>query len=342
MTASLGPVMLDVEGTTLNDQDRTLLADPFVGGLIIFARNFENRQQLKSLVQEIRAVRPDIIIAVDQEGGRVQRFKGDGFTRLPPMQSLRAAYRDNPVDTLHLAQNMGWLLAAEVLACDVDISFAPVLDVDYDFSSIIGDRAFSDQPDEVVALAGALMTGMHQAGMATTGKHFPGHGAVIEDSHLTLPVDTRSWDEINERDLLPFSKLKAQLDAVMPAHIVFEQVDAAPVGFSSYWLKTILRTKLGFDGVIFSDDLTMAGAAEQGSYPERAAAALAAGCDMVLVCNNREGAIEVLNSLAGYGYSEDSARRLQSMRARKVWQWQAVREDEQWDIASQQVAKLLA
>lgn len=339
---ALGPVMLNVEGLSLCEEDKTLLRHPAVGGLILFTRNFESRQQLTELVESIRSVRPGILIAVDQEGGRVQRLNNDGFTRLPPMQSLRKAYREDAEASLVAAQDLGCLMASEVLALGIDISFAPVLDVDDNFSSIIGDRSFSDQSDEVSALAGAFMQGMNLAGMATTGKHFPGHGAVREDSHLTLPVDPRPFAEVAKRDLAPFKTLLPQLDAVMPAHIIFSAVDPQPVGFSRYWLQDCLRQEMGFDGVIFSDDLSMEGAAEAGSYPERAAAALSAGCDMVLVCNERAAAISVCDSLVDYQVSAKSRERLASMSARRQHQWSSLAGDSQWQKGQLAAEKLLA
>ncbi|MCV6624705.1 MAG: beta-N-acetylhexosaminidase [Cellvibrionaceae bacterium] len=336
----LGPLMLDIDGLQLTEADRQLLQQPAVGGLILFARNFASRPQLLDLVAQIRAARPGILIAVDQEGGRVQRFKADGFTRLPPMQRLRDSYRADSAQGRAQAQDLGFLMASEILACGIDISFAPVLDVDEDFSSIIGDRAFSDDSAEVIELAGAFMAGMHSAGMATTGKHFPGHGGVREDSHLTLPVDSRSWAEIEARDMATFKALLPQLDALMPAHIIFPAVDSEPVGFSSHWLQQRLRQQLNYDGVLFSDDLSMEGAVQAGSYPQRAVAALSAGCDMVLVCNNREGAEQVCAALADWNFSEHSRRRLQTMLARRQAAWQSLATEPRWQRAQSLAAEL--
>ncbi len=295
---ALGPLMLDVQGTCLTPEEVALLKNPVVGGVILFARNFIDIEQLVALVTEIRAARGELLIAVDQEGGRVQRFR-EGFTRLPPMQQLGALLGvGDDASSIQFIEDCGWLMAAEVMACGVDFSFAPVLDVDDCGCEVIGDRAFSADPTRVVAAASAFMRGMRQAGMATTGKHFPGHGGVREDSHLETPFDRRSMDQIRQRDLLPFTRLTGQLDAVMPAHIVFPEVDSQPVGFSPIWLQGVLRGELGFDGVIFSDDLSMKGADVAGGYGDKARSALAAGCDMVLVCNNREGAMEVIDYLA--------------------------------------------
>lgn len=289
-------LMLDIGGTELTAEDRELLAHPGTGGLIFFSRNFENREQITALVKAIRVVRPEILVAVDQEGGRVQRFR-EGFTRLPPMRRLGERFDQDPNQASTQAYQLGALMASELVACDIDISFAPVLDLDFGQSSVIGDRSFHTQAQAVTTLAGAFIDGMRAAGMAATGKHFPGHGFVQADSHLELPMDTRTLDEITVADLVPFHALAGRLAGIMPAHVVYEQVDAQPAGFSSFWLQTVLRQQLGFSGVIFSDDLAMAGAAIAGSYAQRAEAALSAGCDMVLVCNDRAGAVQVLDYL---------------------------------------------
>ncbi|MGQ9424635.1 beta-N-acetylhexosaminidase [Gilvimarinus sp. F26214L] len=322
-----GPLMLDLEGLTLTDDEKNLLREPLVGGVIFFSRNFQSRGQLEALVGEIRAVRPELLLAVDQEGGRVQRFR-EGFTRLPPMQSFLCGYRADPAATLERVRDAGWLMAAEILAADVDFSFAPVLDVDEEHCSVIADRAFSADPQEVSRLAEAFIEGMHEAGMAATGKHFPGHGGVRGDSHLVLPIDERNWREVEARDWQPFLQLRAILDAVMPAHIVFPAVDEQPVGFSRPWLQEKLRGQLGFEGVIFSDDLSMEGAAAGGSYGDRAELALGAGCDMVLVCNNRSGALEVLDRLKRN--PPDVSPRLSTMRKRRDWDWSALQADPRW------------
>ena len=286
--------MLDLAGTELAEDEHRLLQSPQVGGVILFARNVQSREQVVSLVAQIRAVAPNLLIAVDQEGGRVQRFR-EGFTRLPPMQQLGdLCHRDRQAG-LQLSRDTGWLMAAEVVACGLDISCAPVLDVDRDTSSIIGDRAFSDQPQLVIDVAGEFIRGMNEAGMAATGKHFPGHGGIYADSHLEAPVDNRNWQQLWQRDLCPFVELCPSLGGVMPAHITFPDIDPDSVGFSSFWLQQILRQKLAFDGVIFSDDLAMKGADVAGGYRRKAELALKAGCDMILVCNDRNGALEVLD-----------------------------------------------
>ena len=288
-----GPVVLDIDGLELTSVDKDVLRHPQTGGLILFARNYEDPQQLRELVRSIRDVRQGLLICVDQEGGRVQRFKHE-FSQLPCLQKIGQLYVDDPEKALQVSTELGWLMAFEVVAHDVDLSFAPVLDLDESSSVIIGDRSFSSDPATCLALAKAYIKGMNDAGMKATGKHFPGHGGVTEDSHLELPVDLRSYSDIEHLDLLPFSELVSDLGAVMPAHIVFPEVDSEPVGFSSVWLKDILIKKLGFNGVIFSDDLSMEGAAVAGNYKQRTEAALLAGCTSVLVCNHRDKAEQVI------------------------------------------------
>lgn len=296
-TSFYGPLMLDIKGTTLNQEESQLLQNKVVGGLILFSRNFQNTDQLQTLIKQIRAVAPDIIIAVDQEGGRVQRFK-EGFTRLPCMKVFGELYRLDPDKALHLAKECGWLMASELIAFDIDISFAPVLDIDFSNSEVIGDRAFSTDTDTICLLAESFISGMKEAGMASTGKHYPGHGYVAADSHFDIPVDNRCFSDIKAQDLAIFERLVDRgLDAVMPAHVIYPDVDSQPAGFSSIWLKDILRTQFQFDGVIFSDDLGMEGASVAGTFQERTQAALEAGCDMVLVCNKPDAAKDVLHYL---------------------------------------------
>lgn len=295
----IGPLMLDVEGLTLTDNEKAILAKPLVGGLILFSRNFSSSSQLSKLIAEVRSISPDILIAVDQEGGRVQRFK-DGFTVIPPMASLGKLFNKSPEDALQKAKDYGWIIASELLAFDIDLSFAPVLDRDHGVSSVIGDRAFSNDADNIIELASAFIDGMHEAGMVATGKHFPGHGGVAADSHHEVPVDNRSLKVLKDDDLYIFNALisdEQKLDALMPAHVIYSSVDKLPAGFSKIWLQTILRKEMGFEGVIFSDDLAMEGASVAGSFSDRAKAAIYAGCDMILVCNHPEGAREVLSYL---------------------------------------------
>lgn len=313
-----GRLMLDVDGLVLSSDDRQLLANPQVGGVILFARNILSREQVCTLVAEIRSCSNNILIAVDQEGGRVQRFS-HGFTKIPSMQQVGDLVESAGSEGVALSRELGWLMASEVLACGLDISFAPVLDVDRDTSSIIGDRAFSDQPKKVITAAAAFIEGMQDAGMASTGKHFPGHGGVIADSHLEAPVDNRSWDQLKRHDLMPFQSLAKTLSGIMPAHITFPSIDPDSVGFSVFWLKEVLREQLGFSGVIFSDDLSMKAADIVGSYVDKAKAALAAGCDMILVCNDRKGAREVLSYME-YQQIPMSAL-IESMRPNKSVNW---------------------
>lgn len=285
MTASLqGSLMVDIAGLWLTAEDRHLLRQPEVAGLIIFARNIDSPRQVRELCASIRAIRPDLILAVDQEGGRVQRLR-QGFVRLPAMRAI--ADNDNAE---YLAEQCGWLMATEVLAVGLDLSFAPVLDLDHQRSAVVGSRAFEGNPERATQLASAFIRGMNAAGMAACGKHFPGHGWAEADSHVAIPTDERSLEQLRQADLVPFTRLSGQLAAVMPAHVIYPQIDTQPAGFSRRWLQDILRGELGFDGVIFSDDLSMAGAHVVGDAANRIEAALTAGCDMGLVCNDRAAA----------------------------------------------------
>ena len=292
--------MLDVTGIELTDDDRRRLAHPLVGGVILFSRNYQSPEQLARLTHDIHAVRqPPLLIAVDHEGGRVQRFR-EGFTALPAMRELGASWDNDPVQAKRLAQQVGYVLAAELRAHGVDLSFTPVLDVDHGHSSVIGDRAFHSQPRAISELALGLVHGLQQGGMSSVGKHFPGHGHVKADSHHEVPVDERPYAAIEASDLQPFRRLiENGMGGIMPAHVVYPDVDGKPAGFSEVWLKQILRRKLGFNGMIFSDDLSMAGASSAGGVIERAAAAVGAGCDMVLVCNDPAMADQLL---AGFDY----------------------------------------
>ena len=312
----LGPVMLDVVGKTLTAEDEARLRHPQVGGVILFARNYESPSQLCELTAAIRAVRsPPLLIAVDHEGGRVQRFR-EGFTKIPPMRELGKVWDEHPQRARHLAQQSGYVLAAELRACGVDFSFTPVLDVDYGQSSVIGDRAFHSDPQAIAELAHSLLLGLKQGGMHTVGKHFPGHGYVKADSHLDIPVDEREFVDIEMCDLIPFKRMVDYgLSAVMPAHVIYPKVDNRPAGFSPVWLKQVLREQLGFEGVIFSDDLSMEGATVAGGIVQRASAALNAGCDMVLVCNKPESADELLRGLH-WTMPATSKVRLVQMRGR--------------------------
>jgi beta-N-acetylhexosaminidase len=295
---SLGPLMIDLEGTSITAEERELLHHPLVGGVILFARNYVDPAQLTELVAGIHAERsPPLLVAVDQEGGRVQRFR-DGFSRLPPARQIGHAFDLNPKEGLELARRLGWLMAAELRSHGVDISFAPVVDLDYGVNEAIGARAFHRRCDAVAQLTVAYTHGMRDAGMAATAKHFPGHGAVIADSHLTLPVDRRELVDMAD-DLAPYRRLIANgLAAVMVAHVLFPAVDAAPASLSSRWIRDVLRGELRFQGVVFADDLSMGGAAAAyGDVVTRAQQALAAGCDMLPVCNNRASVIALLDGL---------------------------------------------
>lgn len=298
---TLGPVMMDVQGKTLTEEDRELLAHPLVGAVILFTRNFESVEQLQQLVAEIRAVRsPPLLVTVDHEGGRVQRFR-KGFTVLPSMRMIGRQYDLDAVAGRLLARQCGWLMAAELRAVGIDMSFAPCVDLDYGASSVIGDRAFHRDPRVVSELAISFMGGMREAGMSACAKHYPGHGFVVPDSHVAMPVDRRPLVDMDQ-DLTPYRRLIDNgVAAIMAAHVVYSEVDDKPAGFSRRWLQTELRGRLGFDGAIFTDDLSMAGAKVIGDMPERAKAALAAGCDVLSVCNDRQGVLQVIDSLRGSG-----------------------------------------
>jgi len=329
--------MLDLKGVSLDRDELLQLQNPQVGAVILFSRNIQSRDQICDLVAEIRACSKSLLVAVDQEGGRVQRLR-EGFTAIPSMQAIGNLIVRSPEEGLDLSKDLGWLMASEVIACGLDLSFAPVLDVDRDTSCIIGDRSFSDQPEIVISAAEAFIKGMHDAGMAATGKHFPGHGGIVADSHLEAPVDDRSWNTLYARDIQPFAKLSKMLDAVMPAHITFPSVDPDSVGFSSFWLNDVLRGKLGFEGIIFSDDLTMKGADIAGGYVDKAKLALKAGCDMILVCNCPQGAVEVLSYMESANISQSS--KLASMVAKRSISWSDLEGSPRRLAISQKVAAL--
>ena len=287
------PLIIDIAGLTLSKADRKRLKHPLTGGIVLFGRNWEDRRQLADLCSEIKSLRPDLLICVDHEGGRVQRFQSDGFTHVPPMRALGDLWIQDQLAATNAATACGYVMAAELRSCGVDFSFTPVLDLDYGESSVIGDRAFGRDPRVVTLLAKSLMHGLLQAGMMNCGKHFPGHGFIKADSHTDIPVDRRSLKAILADDAAPYDWLNTTLSSVMPAHVLYPKVDARPAGFSEKWLTYILRGQLGFGGAIFSDDLSMAGArlidGKQVSYTEAAIAALNAGCDMVLLCNQSVG-----------------------------------------------------
>jgi beta-N-acetylhexosaminidase len=313
---SLGPLMVDVAGTDLSAEDARVLAHPLVGSVLLFTRNYRNPRQVAELTAAIRAVRtPHLLIAVDHEGGRVQRFR-EGFTRLPAARLLGRRYDEDRHAGLALAQSVGWLLAAELRAVGVDFSFAPCVDLDYGVSEIIGDRSFHSDPDAAAALGVATLLGMREAGMAGVAKHFPGHGAVVADSHVALPVDRREFADL-EADMRPYRPLiDNNVPGIMAAHVVFPAVDALPASLSKRWIDGVLRGEMGFHGCVFADDLSMAGAAAFGNAAERAERALAAGCDVLPICNDRHSVELVLERCGEDATSAASQARLVRMRAR--------------------------
>ena len=342
------PMMFDLMGTELTEEERELIQHPMIGGVILFSRNYHSVDQVTQLVKEIRNISEgkgkdkakSLLIAVDHEGGRVQRFRNE-FTELPAVATLGKLYAKDKMKALNTSRLHGWLMASEVKSVGIDFSFSPVLDLDYGISQVIGDRAFHQNALVVADLATAYIEGMRDAGMASTGKHFPGHGAIKEDSHLAIPIDKRSYSEILAADIQPFIHLfKEGLDAVMPAHVIYSEVDSYTAGFSRVWLQDILRQQLGFDGVIFSDDLTMEGASIVGGYTERAEAAIEAGCDMILVCNNREAVTEILDNVpdnvidtATREFSKESSNRLKRMQGQSVINRSALLESKYWQDA---------
>ena len=329
MTPSHAPVVLDVAGLALDGDDRRRLAHPLTGGAILFARNWRDRRQLVDLVAEMKSIRPDLLVCVDHEGGRVQRFRSDGFTPIAPMRTLgemwmndaHGARGSGAMRAIEEARAAGHVLGAELRACGVDLSFTPVLDLDHGGSSVIGDRAFHRDPRVVAVLAQSLILGLLQAGMRNCGKHFPGHGFVRADSHFDVPVDERPLAKILADDARPYEWLAGTLASVMPAHVVYPKVDDQPAGFSQRWLREILRVELGFDGAVFSDDLSMAGARHVGgvevTYAEAAALALSAGCDLVLLCNQSVDGGAAVDTLLG-----------ELLAAQQAGQWQADPESE--------------
>ncbi len=338
---SLGPLMIDVAGTELTPEDHDVLRHPLVGSVILFSRNYRDVPQLQALTAAVRAVRtPHLLIAVDHEGGRVQRFR-EGFTRLPSARLLGRRFDQDRREGLALAKSVGWLMAGELRAVGVDFSFAPCVDLDYGVSEIIGDRAFHTDPDAVAALAVAYLAGMREAGMAATAKHFPGHGAVIADSHVALPVDRREFADL-EADIRPYRPLiENHVAGIMAAHVVFPAVDSLPASLSRRWISDILRRDLGFHGCLFADDLTMAGAAAFGGVIERTELALAAGCDILPICNNRPAVEAVLDHFGPAVCSAASQARVVRMRARGEAPVN-LRDDPEWRRTVMDIAALSA
>lgn len=327
----MAQVMIDIAGIELTTQDRELLAHPDVNGLILFTRNYVSISQLEALCADAReAAGKPLMIAVDHEGGRVQRFR-QGFSAIPAMGRIAQVYTDTD-QRATAARELGWLMAAEVQAVGIDISFAPVLDIN-DVSEVIGDRAFSNNAAGVTSIAAEFIAGMHEAGMAATGKHFPGHGSVVADSHIAIPVDDRDKQTIFDVDIPPFRELSKKLQGIMPAHVVYSAVDEMPAGFSNYWLQTVLREQLGFDGMIFSDDLSMHGATVVGDMKARSDAAFNAGCDMVLVCNDRAGANALLAQSLPDTSGESRQRFERMLMSKPVLTLQELQKTERWQQA---------
>lgn len=337
---TLGPLMVDLDGTSISEKEKDLLLKPEVGGVILFTRNFESVEQLTDLVQRLHQLRmPRLLIAVDHEGGRVQRFH-EGFSRIPAAACYAKVAKDNLQQARRLAENAGWLMAVELRACGIDFSFAPVLDLAHGLSGVIGDRAFHSRPATVSTLAYAFMHGMNQAGMKAVGKHFPGHGGVVEDSHIAMPVDHRDLDLLLHSDIVPFkSMIENRLAGIMPAHVIYDKVDSKPAGYSHFWIEQILRKRFGFQGVVFSDDLSMEAAGIAGGFGERADAALSAGCDMALICNHLDGAIEAVQYIKGYNNPE-SQLRLVRMHGELDVTWEQLRSSRHWHEVSQQIVAL--
>ena len=334
--------MLDLQGIELSPEEIEMLRHPLVGGVILFSRNYANLDQLIRLVESIHAVRePHLLIGVDHEGGRVQRFR-EGFTLLPAARRIGKLFDHNRHKAKELALNTGWLMASELRSVGIDFSFAPVLDLDCGVCEVIGDRAFHHDPEVVYELSHAYIKGMAEAGMAAVGKHFPGHGAVKEDSHVAIPVDDRQYDLIYQQDIHPYRKLvRENLAAIMPAHVIYSKVDSRPAGFSHRWLQDVLRQQLQFQGVIFSDDLNMHGASVAGdNFSDRAVAALDAGCDIILVCNNRAGAVDVLEHLS-YPDNPVTHARIARMHGRHVITRQDLNASARWHIAVNQIQNYL-
>lgn len=339
MLQQIGPIILDLIGTEISQEEREIIQHPSVGGVILFTRNYESPKQLEHLCKSIRNTkRTPLLIAVDQEGGRVQRFR-EGFTRLPSMGLIGLWYDQDKNQALSFADDCASLMATELLSLGIDISFSPVLDLNKATNPAIGDRAFHRDPECAIALAKGWINGMHNAGMAATGKHFPGHGSVTADSHIALPVDTRSMDEIKQDDLRTFEALMlTHLDAMMPAHIVFSAIDDKPVGFSIHWLQTVLRQHYKFNGMIFSDDLNMHGAASAGDYVDRAIAALSAGCNMVLICNNRTGALTIIDRLPQHYFVAHDL--FKKMQGKSSVSWDDVKKSPKWQETYRSIMRL--
>lgn len=338
----VGVLMLDVEGLSLSSKEKELLQRQSVGGVILFSRNYSAPAQLKELLASIRECNPGLLIAVDQEGGRVQRFR-EHFLKLPPLHEIGLVYESDPERGLYTARMCAWAMAAEILHYGLDFSFAPVLDLYSSESRVIKERSFAASVEQVSLLGSAYIDGMHEAGMAATGKHFPGHGTVIADSHVELPTDNRAIEEIRALDFKAFENCIGKLDAIMPAHVIYPAVDKVCAGFSKIWIQSILREELGFDGVVFSDDLSMNAAHTVGNVEQRAELALAAGCDMILVCNDQPNAIKVADYLESSNYSGSvGSDKLNLMRAVPAAGISDLYQQDKWLEASELVAAISA
>lgn len=309
---SIGHIILDLDGLELTAEEKEILLHPQVGGVILFKRNYESKQQLNFLTQQILQCNEELLITVDQEGGRVQRFRSE-FMSLPAFAEYGHLYEKNPQQALDQAEQIAYCMAKELLECKITLSFTPVLDIDVGVSTVIGDRSFHHDLQVVTDIGHAFIAGMHKAGMPATGKHFPGHGAIVADSHMTLPIDSRPYDVIANHDLKPFAKLCSSLDAIMPAHVLYEKVDNKPACFSSFWLREVLREQLKFTGVIISDDLSMSGANIMGDCLQRAAGAFNAGCDLLIICHQRNDVLSVLDEFENY-HNPESNQRLYQLR----------------------------
>ena len=332
--------MTDFDGLELDSVDREILSHPLVGGVILFSRNYANPEQIRAVTNELHALRsPKLLIAVDHEGGRVQRFR-NGFTELPAAATIGKVYDDDPAAGLAFAEQCGWLMATELRSVGVDFSFAPVLDLGNPASRIIDDRAFHKDPYCVARIAHAYVKGMHSAGMAAVGKHFPGHGTVVADSHVELPVDNRSYYDIANSDLITFRLLAPDIEGVMPAHIVYPAVDNEPAGFSSVWVKSVLRQELDFQGIVFSDDLNMAGASEVGGIDERASVAIAAGCDVILLCNDRPGTEQLLSNFSDQVEPVTQVRLMRMHGKGKPGRIEDLVDDERWLTVSADISRV--
>jgi len=336
---SLGPLLVDVAGTALTAEDRELLGHPLVGGVILFTRNYADVKQLQTLVRDIHALRePRLLVTVDHEGGRVQRFR-EGFSVLPPARLFGQIHDRDPKEAVRVTELSAWLLAAELRACGVDLSFAPVVDLDYSASSVIGDRALHADAAVVSELSRSWVLGMRRAGMGACAKHFPGHGYVQGDSHLMLPVDPRPLDILRHKDMIPYERLfRLDLPSIMMAHVVYEQVDALPASLSKRWIVDELRKRMGFEGVVFCDDLSMRGAEKAGDYLDRAVAALDAGCDMLPVCNNRAGVEAIVKGLK-VAPNPVSQWRLTRLHGGATPTWEELRAGTEWRQAREALSR---